>query len=266
MAGTDSTCIRGLPQGVAADRAPAVILIKPQLGENIGMAARAMLNCGLTDMRLVVPRDGWPNPAAVAAASGADVVLDRARVFATTAEAIEDLGTVFASTARSRDMTKPVITPRRAAAEMRTHAGSGTRCGVLFGPEAKGLNNDDVALADAILMAPLNPGFSSLNLAQAVLLIGYEWYQTGVDVPDREVSIPARTRPAGKKDLVLFFEHLERELVDCGFLRVQEKRPTMARNLRNIFQRAGLTEQEVRTLRGVIVGLVSGRGKRAEKD
>jgi len=265
MAGTDSTKARGLPPAADTDGAPAIILIKPQLGENIGMAARAMLNCGLTDMRLVAPRDGWPNPAAEAAASGANVVLDRARVFETTAEAVADLNTVYAATARSRDMTKPVVTPRRGAVEMRAAAETGVRCGVLFGPEAKGLNNDDVALADTILMAPLNPGFSSLNLAQAVLLIGYEWYQTGVDVPEREIALTGQARPADKKDLVLFFEHLERELDDCGFLHVKEKRPTMVRNLRNLFQRAQLTEQEVRTLRGVIVGLVSGRGNGANQ-
>ncbi|MCG8508622.1 MAG: RNA methyltransferase [Rhodospirillales bacterium] len=251
-------------RGRAAEGAPAVILIKPQLGENIGMAARAMLNCGLAEMRLVAPRDGWPNPAAEAAASGATLVLDNAKVFATTEEAIADLNLLYASTARSRDMTKPLVTPRQAAREIHKARASGIRAGVLFGPEAKGLNNDDVSLADAILMVPLNPGFSSLNLAQAVLLIGYEWFQAGLDVPDRELAMPADTRPANKQELAYLFEHLETELDACGFLHVEEKRPIMVRNLRNMFQRAELTEQEVRTLRGVIVGLVQGKKRRGE--
>lgn len=241
--------------------APAVILIKPQLGENIGMAARAMLNCGLTDMRLVAPRDGWPNDTATNAASGALVVLENARVFSSTTEAVADLNLVFASTARGRDMTKPVVTPRKAATEMHeAWAASGSKAGILLGPEAKGLHNDDVALADIVMMAPLNPGFSSLNLAQAVLLFGYEWYQASIDVAEREMPLPPQTRPATKKELVGFFEHLERELDNCGFLQVKEKRPSMVRNLRNLFQRAALTEQEVRSLRGVVSGLATGRG------
>jgi len=241
--------------------APAVILIKPQLGENIGMAARAMLNCGLTDMRLVAPRDGWPNDTATNAASGALVVLEDARVFSSTTEAVADLNLVFASTARGRDMTKPVVTPRKAATEMHeAWAASGSKAGILLGPEAKGLHNDDVALADIVMMAPLNPGFSSLNLAQAVLLFGYEWYQASIDVAEREMPLPPQTRPATKMELVGFFEHLECELDNCGFLQVKEKRPSMVRNLRNLFQRANLTEQEVRSLRGVVSGLATGRG------
>lgn len=261
MAGTNSR--RASEAGFDGETAaPAVVLVQPQLGENIGMAARAMLNCGLTDLRLVAPRDGWPNEAAVSAASGATAVLERARLFATTAEAVADLRRVYAATARERGMTKPVVTPRRAAQEMRRAAAGGARCGILFGPEAMGLSNDDVALSDAILMAPLNPGFSSLNLAQAVLLIGYEWFQIGVDVPDRRLVHPADRVPASKQELGHLFEHLERELVACGFLHNAEKRPVMVRNLRNMLQRAELTDQEVRTLRGVIVGLVEGKGRR----
>ncbi len=264
MAGTDSTQTRRAVLAGADDGAPAVVLVKPQLGENIGMAARAMLNCGLTDMRLVAPRDGWPNESAVAAASGADGVLERARVFGTTADAVADLNLVYASTARSRGMTKPVVTPRFAAGEMRKAVAGGLRTGILFGPEAKGLNNDDVALADAIMQAPLNPGFSSLNLAQAVLMVGYEWFQAGVDVPDYELVMNDETRPANKQEFGYLMDHLERELDACGFLHVEEKRPIMVRNLRNMFQRANLTEQEVRTLRGVIVGLVQGKRRRGE--
>jgi len=265
VAGTNAKRAREAGFDGAAAGAPAVILVQPQLGENIGMAARAMLNCGLTDLRLVAPRDGWPNESAVNAASGANVVLDRARLFATTAEAVADLRLVYASTARERGMTKPVVTPRRAAGEMRRAAAGGIRCGILFGPEAKGLSNDDIALSDAMLMTPLNPGFSSLNLAQAVLLVGYEWFQLGVDVAERQVVHPTGRVPATKQELLHLFEHLERELVACGFMHSEEKRPVMVRNLRNMFQRAELTDQEVRTLRGAIVGLVEGKGRRKEK-
>jgi tRNA/rRNA methyltransferase len=265
VAGTNAKRAREAGFDGAAAGAPAVILVQPQLGENIGMAARAMLNCGLTDLRLVAPRDGWPNESAVNAASGANVVLDRARLFATTAEAVVDLRLVYASTARERGMTKPVVTPRRAAGEMRRAAAGGIRCGILFGPEAKGLSNDDIALSDAMLMTPLNPGFSSLNLAQAVLLVGYEWFQLGVDVAERQVVHPTGRVPATKQELLHLFEHLERELVACGFMHSEEKRPVMVRNLRNMFQRAELTDQEVRTLRGAIVGLVEGKGRRKEK-
>ena len=259
MAGTDRT--RGV--GGAVPGAPAVILVEPQLGQNIGMVARAMLNCGMTDLRLVAPRDGWPNVDANKASSGALAVLDRARVFATAAEAVADLNRVYATTARSRDMAKPVVTPRRAAAEIRDADAQGIRCGLMFGPEAKGLHNDDVVLADRILQVPLNPGFSSLNLAQAVLLVAYEWYQAGDETSAvQPAPVPKNRRPAAKQDLIGMFEHLEHELDVSGFLRNVEKRPTMVRNLRNMFQRTNLTDQEVRTLRGVIVSLVEGRKMR----
>lgn len=249
MAGTDTS------RPAEAGAGPAIVLVEPQLGENIGMVCRAMYNCGLTDLRLVAPRDGWPNDKAVAAASGATPVLEAARVFATTREAVADLQRVYATTARSRHMTKDVVTPRWAAAEMRAAGTAGSRCGILFGKEAKGLHNDDIALADTILAVPLNPAFSSLNLAQAVLLAGYEWYQAGDATPEHQLTIPEGTRPANKDEMRNLFEHLERELDACGFLRVVEKRPIMVRNLRNILQRAQLTEQEVRTLRGVIACL-----------
>ena len=259
MAGTDSTQGRGLNDVIDGASAPAIILVEPQLGQNIGMAARAMLNCGVTEMRLVAPRDGWPSEQARAAASGADVVIDGVRVYETTAEAVADLNLVIATTARSRDMTKRVLTPRRAAEEIRTaHQSSGARTGVLFGKEAKGLSNEDVALADAILNAPLNPGFSSLNLAQAVFLVSYEWRLGGIDVPDEGMTMPKTTRPANHEELVFLFEHLERELDACGFLKPPERVPVMVRNLRNLFGRARLTDQEVRMLRGVIKALRRG--------
>ncbi|MBV9522212.1 MAG: RNA methyltransferase, partial [Alphaproteobacteria bacterium] len=158
---------------------PAIILVEPQLGENIGTAARAMLNCGLTDLRLVRPRDGWPSQKASAAASGADAVLERARLFDSLAAAIGDLQHVFATTARERDMVMRIATPRQAAGEMRRLMSAGRSCGILFGPERMGLLNDHLSHAETMITVPLNPAFSSLNLAQAVLLVGYEWFTSG---------------------------------------------------------------------------------------
>jgi tRNA/rRNA methyltransferase len=260
---------RRLPKSQAREQSsggPAIILVKPQLAENIGMVARSMLNFGLLDLRLVAPRDEWPNEKALPPSAGAGEVLESARVFASTAEAIAGLHFVYATTARVRDMVKTVATPECAAREIRKQAHAGRKCGILFGREAKGLANDDVALADAVLMVPLNPAFSSLNLAQAVLLVGYEWYRSGDETPGQALPIPKDTRPANKEELIQLFEHLEGELDACGFLRVKEKRPIMVRNLRNIFQRAQLTEQEVRTLRGVIKSLAEfPRDKKRDK-
>ncbi len=247
MAGTDRTREPG-----AAGESPVIILVDPQLGENIGMVARAMLNCGFTELRLVRPRDGWPSDKAIAAASGADQVVDGARLFDTTEAAIADLTAVYATTARPRGMTKPVYAPDEAAPLMAEDPAS---TGILFGGEAKGLKNDDIALADAIIMAPLNPQFSSLNLAQAVLLVAHEFYKLGLEPADDPLEKKG-TRPATKEELLGFYEHLESALDGSGFLHVKEKRPTMVRNLRNLFGRARLTEQEVRTLRGIIASLV----------
>ncbi|MDG2032852.1 MAG: RNA methyltransferase [Rhodospirillales bacterium] len=252
MAGTDTSL------SVPTEHAiPAVILVDPQLGENIGMVARAMLNCGLTDLRLVRPRDGWPNAKAVSASSGADSVIERVRLFSTTEDAITDLSFLYAATARDRDMTKRVVTPDACASEIRAKGSAG--CGILFGGEAKGLKNDDIALADTILMVPLNPEFTSLNLSQAVLLAAYEWYKLGDDTP-ADVLAMQSSRPANKKELTGLFEHLESTLDDSGFFHVREKRPIMARNLRNLLHRAAPTEQEIRTLRGVIKSLFNHRG------
>jgi len=263
MAGTDKTRRPAKSSASLIADAPAIILVQPQLGENIGMAARAMLNNALTEMRLVAPVHGWPNEHAIKPASGADIVLDGIDVFERTEEALADLTHVYATTARDRDMTKRVMTPRAAAAEMRTAIADGGRPGVIFGRESWGLNNDDVALADTLISVPLNPSFSSLNLAQAVLLIGYEWYQSGDETPEVDSRIPAQTRPANKEELYGLFEHLETELDECGFLYPPEKRPTMVRNIRNMLQRASFTEQEVRTLRGVISGLTKGPKRRS---
>ena len=242
---------------------PAIILVQPQLGENIGTVARAMLNCGLTDLRLVRPRDAWPNERAIAAASGAIDVLESAKLFDSTAEAVADLTLVYATSARSRDMAKAVVTPRQAALEMRVHDTHGAGCGLLMGPERTGLVNDDIALADALLNVPLNPAFCSLNLAQAVLLVGYEWFQSGNETtPPREFR-PGQSRLATKAELVNFFEHLERELDPTGFFAATDKKPGMIRNIRNAFQRMTMTEQEVRSFHGIITALV-GRKKARE--
>ncbi|MBI2736636.1 MAG: RNA methyltransferase [Rhodospirillales bacterium] len=231
--------------------APTIILVRPQLGENIGMAARAMLNCGLSSLRLVAPRDGWPNAKAQRAASGADVVLDKAKVFDSVEVAVADLGRVVATTARNRELSQRIVTPRRAAVEMRAWTAGGDKVGILFGPERTGLTNDDMVQADTALSIPLNPQFSSLNIAQAVLLVAYEWAMAEEDAPAERMSDHS-TRPATKDELHNLFAHLERALDQSGFLRHKAMRPTMVNNLRALLQRTAMTEQEVRTFHGVI--------------
>lgn len=230
---------------------PVVILVRPQLGENIGMAARAMLNCGLSTLRLVAPRDGWPNERAQRAASGADIVLEKAEVFDSVGEAVADLERVIATTARSRELTQRILTPRHAAAEMRGWIGQGQGVGIMFGPERTGLENDDMVHADTALSIPLNPQFSSLNMAQAVLLVAYEWTAAGDTTPVSRLPDYA-TRPATKEEMQNLFDHLERALDQSGFLRNREMRPSMVLNLRALLQRAEMTEQEARTFHGVI--------------
>lgn len=230
---------------------PAIIMVRPQLGENIGMAARAMLNCGLSTLRLVSPRDGWPNDKAQRAASGADVVLENAEVFDSVADAVADLERVVATTARNRELTQRILTPRHAAAEVRGWIGQGERVGILFGPERTGLENDDMVHADTALSIPLNPQFSSLNVAQAVLLVSYEWAAAGDATPASRMAEHA-TRPATKEELANLFDHLERALDQSGFLRNKDMRPSMVLNLKALLQRAAMTEQEARTFHGVI--------------
>jgi tRNA/rRNA methyltransferase len=259
MAGTDKS--RGTagidPMG------PAIVLVGPQLGENIGTSARAMLNCGLADLRIVEPRDGWPNPKAVASASGADVVIERARVFPGIPEAIADCQHVYAATARPRELVKAVLTPRAAAAEIRAAQAKGERVGILFGPERWGLTTDQVSFAGQIIEVPLNPAFASLNLAQAVLIVAYEWRMAGDATPAKVVPTLEEhggpTTLATQDDILKLFEHLERELDESGYLFPPDKRPAMVRNLRSIFLRANLTEPEVRSLRGVVKALVQRR-------
>lgn len=236
---------------MTATATPVIILVRPQLGENIGMAARAMLNCGLSTLRLVAPRDGWPNPKAQRAASGADIVLDKTRVFDTVQAAVADLERVVATTARNRELTQRILTPRSAAVEVHGWLGQGEQVGILFGPERTGLENDDMVHADTALSIPLNPQFSSLNIAQAVLLVAYEWATAGQDAPAERMSDHA-ARPANKEELTNLFAHLERALDESGFLRNKAMRPAVVHNLRALLQRAAMTEQEVRTFHGVI--------------
>ena len=240
---------------------PCIILCEPQLGENIGTAARAMANFGLRELRLVNPRDGWPSEKARAAASRADHVIEAVQVFDSVEAAVADLGFVFATTARSREIAKPVRGPDEAAVTATRLGAGGTRTGYLFGRERWGLNNDEVALADEIVTLPVDPDFASLNIAQAVLVCAYEWRLKANDgaLPFRldEEQNP----PASKDDLLRLFEHLEGALDTVNFFRPVEKRPSMVRNLRNILQKASLTDQEVKTLRGVVAAL-EGRSTR----
>ena len=238
---------------------PVVILVRPQLADNIGTAARAMANGGLFHMRLVAPRDGWPQERAWRTASGADRILDAATVFADVAAATADLHRVFATCPRPRHIIKPVLTARGAAIEMRAAAVRGLRTGVLFGPERAGLDNDDMAAADTLVRYPLNPDFMSLNLAQAVLVVAYEWWLTEDETPARTL-MTNETRVARKGELDNFLDHLVRELDASGFLRNKAKRPGMVRNIRHFFERGEVTEQELRTLHGIITELSHGRG------
>jgi tRNA/rRNA methyltransferase len=238
---------------------PVVVLVTPQLGENIGACARAMLNCGLTELRLVEPRDGWPNERATAAASGATSVLEQAQLYPTTEAAIADLNYVLATTARPRDMVKEVVTPEEAATRLHSRAGQGQRCGILFGAERMGLLNDDIPRADAILNIPVNPDFSSLNLAQAVLLVGYAWRRAAIEV-EPAVFETGGVVPATKNEVENLFRHLDEALATGGFYTSEAQRPSMTRNLFNLLQRTGMTEQEVRTFHGVIVAL-TGRSR-----
>ncbi len=236
---------------------PVIVLVDPQMGENIGAAARAMWNFGLRQMRIVRPRDGWPNPAAVAMASGAGRLLEEAALYDTTAEAVADCHMIYATTARLREMTKRVLAPRAAMAEARAHGQAGQRVALLFGPERAGLSNADVTLAEAIISVPVNPEFPSLNLAQCVLLTAYEWRLAGdlsatPDLPER----------ADAAQVTRLIAHLTGELDTAGFFFPDHKRPSMEATLENLFRRAPLTDQDVRTLWGVIRALSERRNHR----
>lgn len=290
MAGTDTS----LKIQKSIPLAPVIILVGPQLGENIGMCARAMLNCAVTELRIVNPRDGWPNPAAVSAASGATDVLDKAKIYTSTKEAVADLEFVLATTARPRGLVKEIYSTDAAARKIREinstsplpegegqgkgsfvsgtvpspHPSPGGRgrnkCGILFGPERAGLENDDVVLANAILNIPLNPGFSSLNLAQAVLLVCFSWLSAENPFQPSDISTDmGETAPAQKQEIEFLLAHIEDELVKGDFFRSPDQKPTILRNIRNFFFRAAPTQQDVRTLHGIISCLT---GKRFKKD
>jgi tRNA/rRNA methyltransferase len=237
---------------------PVVILVEPQLGDNIGAVARAMANFGLSQLRLVKPRDGWPNPRAWVAASGADRILDEAQLHDTLEAAVADLNFLLATTARAHDQAKPVVGPGEAAALIVPRVTAGETVGLLFGRERYGLENTEVALADHILTLPVNPAFASLNLAQAVIIVAYEWFKlaTGGALP---FAMPRKSPPATRQQLLAFFTDLERELEKVEFFRPAEKRETMTINLRNIFQRMTPTQQDIRTLHGVFLSIAEGR-------
>ena len=237
---------------------PTVILVRPQLADNVGSVARAMANGGLFHLRLVAPRDGWPQERAWRMASGADRILDEATVHPSVADAVADLHHVFATCPRPRHIIKPVLTARGGAAEIVACGQRGLKTGVLFGPERTGLDNEDIAWADSLIRYDLNPDFMSLNLAQAVMVMGYEWWLArSPEQPMRELQVN-ETTPATKGELDNFMTHLISACDDSGFLRNEQKRPGMVRNLRHFFQRGEVTRQELNTLHGVVTEL--GRG------
>src|SRR5215813_10426265 len=251
-AGTDKT------KDWAAIAGPVVILVEPQLGENIGAAARAMANFGLSELRLVKPKQGWPNEKARIMAAGADRVLEGVRLFDSVSAAMADCNFVLATTARAHDQAKPVVSPEQAAREMAPRVAAGERVALMFGRERNGLENDEVALADCIVTLPVNPAFASLNLAQAVAVTCYEWFKlaSGGVLP---FAMPHKSEAAAKQQLHAFFANLERELEKVEFFRPPDKRETMTINLRNIFTRMNPTQQDIQTLHGVIMALVEGR-------
>lgn len=252
---------------------PAIILVEPQLGENIGTAARAMANFGLRELRIVNPRDSWPNEKAQKASANAIEVIETAKIYPDFESAVSDLSYICATTARPREMVKPVLSPESAAKHMHSIYKEGEKTGIVFGREKSGLTNTDISYCDSIVIAPVDPSCASLNLAQAVLLMGYEWRkhysssiqpeltlgrQTEFDGPAQEGVTLKTSRSATKQEMSGLYNHLESELVASGFLRTVEKTPQMMRNIRNMLIRMQPTDQDVRTLRGIISSLVKG--------
>jgi len=250
--GTDKTKTRKELAG------PVVVLVEPQLGENIGMCARAMGNFGLTQLRIVNPRDGWPNMAAQRAAAGADHILDKVELFDTVEAAVADCSLLFATTARAHDQAKPVVGPEEAARQIVGETATSGTAAIMFGRERYGLQNDEVALANRIVTFPVNPGFASLNLAQAVLLMGYEWFKL-VTANTLPFDMPERSERASNHQMQAFFDNLVNELDKVEFLRPPEKRDTMLVNMRNIFTRMEPTKQDMHTLHGVVMAIAEGR-------
>jgi tRNA/rRNA methyltransferase len=239
---------------------PAFVLVRPQMGENIGAAARAMWNFGLDRMRIVAPRDGWPSEKAVAMASGAGRLLDEAQLFDDLAGAVGDCSYVYATTARPRELTKPVLSPERAMAEAAGRIAAGEKVAVLFGPERAGLENDDVARANAIISVPVNPGFASLNLGQCVLLTAYEWMRAAGDV-EHERDAPGGDGWASAMDIEKLAEHYETQLEETGFFFPEHKVASMKVNLRNLWSRMRLTRADVRMLHGVMRQMARWKGR-----
>jgi tRNA/rRNA methyltransferase len=251
-AGTDKT------RNWVATAGPIIVLVEPQLGENIGAAARVMANFGLARLRLVKPRDGWPNLQAQRSASGADRILDGVALYDTVTAAISDCTVVLATTARAHDQAKPVLGPDSAAQFLAPHVAAGEDVAILFGRERYGLENDEVALADRIVTFPVNPAFASLNLAQAVALIAYEWFKLA-SAGALPFAMPQKSQPAPKQQIEAFFANLERQLDLIEYFRPLDKRATMVVNLRNIFARMQPTQQDIQTLHGIVVALTEGR-------
>lgn len=233
---------------------PVIILVEPQLGQNIGAVARIMLNFGYRELRVVNPREGWPNHDAIVNASGADEILEKAQVFDRVEEAIQDLQMVYATTPRNHDMIKMIESPEGAAKRLSPEIQDGIRVGILFGCERTGLNNDDVALCQGIITIPTNPNFSSLNLSHAVGVVCYA-FMTVLDQPETERFRTGKTSLADQSELISFYDFVEKSLLESGFLRHEKKRPIMVRNIRNIFNRMNLTKQEIQTLMGIFKSL-----------
>jgi len=241
---------------------PVIILVEPQMGENIGMCARAMLNFGLTDLRIVNPRDGWPNGRAVAASSGADDVVNNAQVYKTVVDAVADLNVVYATSPRHHDMVKTTYSCAESASRTRAEINDALKVGILFGCERAGLTNEDISRCDAIVKIPTNPDFSSLNLAQAVIVWAYAYFETAGDAPAAETHF-GKSRPANKDELNNFLYRLELALDNSGFFASPDMKQVMQHNLRAAFTRGMLTEQEIRTLHGVVKSLIQPQGRSA---
>lgn len=233
---------------------PSVILVNPQLGENIGAAARVMHNFGLKDLRLIAPRDSWPNTKAEEMACNARHLIDTAALYGTVEASLQGIDYLVAATARPRDMVKPVLSPRKAVSILAEHTAAGRRCAMMFGPERSGLANSDVILADAIVSIPVNPEYPSLNLAQSIAVLCYEWFVAAENGSGAKVSL-AKEVPASKVEIQGFFSHLERLLDEAEFFKVPEKKERMLHNIKNLFIRAAMNEQDVRTLRGILTAL-----------
>jgi tRNA/rRNA methyltransferase len=232
---------------------PAIILVRPQLGENIGACARVMCNFNLSDLRIIAPRDGWPNDKAIDMAKSAKHIIEQATIYNTVEEALGDIHFLYATTVRPRYMVKPVYTPKKAIEDIYSHTNN--KSAILFGPERSGLSNDEIALANAIITVPVGSEYDSLNLAQAVAIIAYEYFVYRQDYTKEHLPL-GNTQLANRKEIALLLGHLEEELDKSGFFYVKAKREHMSRNIRNLFARTTLTEQDVRTLRGIIRSLI----------